>query len=325
MSDRTIIADHLVKRFRDQTAVNDVSFTIQAGEVFGFLGPNGAGKSTTISMLTTLTMPTAGQASVGGYDIVHQADAVRRSAGVALQEIGLDPQMTGPELLIVQGRLFGFTPRQARERTQALLQLVGLEDVQKRPVGKFSGGMRRRLDLALALVHEPDILFLDEPTTGLDPASRRDVWREIRRLNRERGMTIFLTSQYLEEVDELADRIAIIDQGKIAIEGTPAALKASVGSESIALTFATDEQAQHAETALADMGQRMQRDQHIVRLYLAQAAQAVPTVISRLTTEGVPPLALTLAQPTLDDVFLQVTGKGFAAEPDRSPQAKEVR
>lgn len=214
MKDRTIIAENLVKRYGDFAAVDGVSFAVASGEVFGFLGPNGAGKSTTVSMLTTLALPTAGRAAVGGHDVAHNASDVRRVAGVALQEIGLDPTMKSTELLEIQGRLYGLSRRQACERAMELLRLVKLDDVTSRPVGKYSGGMRRRLDLAMALVHEPDILFLDEPTTGLDPVSRRDVWTEIRRLNRELGITIFLTTQYLEEADELADRIAIISQGK---------------------------------------------------------------------------------------------------------------
>ncbi len=314
MSDRTIIAENLVKKFKDFTAVDGVSFKVESGEIYGFLGPNGAGKSTTISMLTTLTVPSEGRAIIGGYDAVNEAAKVRRIAGVALQEIGLDPVMKSTELLTLQAQLFGMTGKQARERTMELLRLVKLEDVTERPVGKYSGGMRRRLDLAMALVHEPDILFLDEPTTGLDPASRRDVWNEIRRLNREQGMTIFLTTQYLEEADELAGRIAIINHGKIQIEGAPETLKAQVGGESINVTFGDDETVQRAKTEISDMAEHVQIDRQTLRLYLSPAAEVVPAVISRLEARGLRPQSLTLSRPTLDDVFLQVTGERYENE-----------
>ncbi|RMG90161.1 MAG: ATP-binding cassette domain-containing protein, partial [Chloroflexi bacterium] len=230
---REIIVQNLSKHYGNFAAVKDVSFHVKSGEIFGFLGPNGAGKSTTVSMLTTLILPTSGEAIVGGYDVVHQAAAVRRIAGVALQEIGLDPLMKPMELLTIQARLFGASPQQARRRAMELIELVRLDDAVDRRVGQYSGGMRRRLDLALALAHQPSILFLDEPTTGLDPASRRDIWNEVRRLNRQQGMTIFLTTQYLEEADELANRVAIIDGGLIATEGAPAELKRNLGGEAI--------------------------------------------------------------------------------------------
>lgn len=320
-SNREIVAENLVKRYEgDFLAVNNVSFEVNSGEIFGFLGPNGAGKSTTVSMLTTLSMPTDGRATVGGYDIVTEAGQVRRVAGVALQEIGLDPIMKSLELLTIQGQLFGYNRKQARRRADDLLQIVGLSDFTDRPVGKYSGGMRRRLDLALALVHEPDILFLDEPTTGLDPASRRDVWREVRRLNTAQGMTIFLTTQYLEEADELADRIAIIDRGQIAVEGQPAELKAGLGAESINVTFADVATVEQAADAVADMVERTQIDRKTLRLYLEGAAQAIPAVVNRLQASNLEPVSLTLTQPTLDDVFLQVTGQRFDAEEQAEPE-----
>ena len=312
MSDRTIIAEQLVKRFGDFAAVNGVSFAVASGEIFGFLGPNGAGKSTTIGMLTTLTLPSAGSARIGGHDVVREAGAVRRIAGVALQEIGLDPLMKSTELLSIQGQLFGLARKEARTRAMELLELVKLEDVVDRPVGKYSGGMKRRLDLALALVHAPEILFLDEPTTGLDPASRRDVWTEIRRLNRDLGMTIFLTTQYLEEADELADRVAIINHAVVAVEGTPEALKAHVGGESINVTFADAETAVRAQMEIGGMAERAQIDRQMLRLYLPRAAEVVPSVVSRLDAGGLRPVSLGLSRPTLDDVFLQVTGERYA-------------
>jgi ABC-2 type transport system ATP-binding protein len=319
MSEREIVVEGIVKKYPEITAVDHVSFKVKAGEIFGFLGPNGAGKSTLVSILTTLRLPSAGRASVGGYDVVTQANEVRRIAGVALQEIGLDPLMRSMELLTIQGQLFGASRNDARRRAEELLDLVRLHDAADRRVGKYSGGMRRRLDLALALVHNPQVLFLDEPTTGLDPASRRDVWTEVRRLNRDLGMTIFLTTQYLEEADELADRIAIIDQGKLVAEGTPGDLKARVGGESINLVFADGSAAEKAAQRLDDMAERIQRDRETVRLYMPGAAGAVASVMRRLEDTQLEPLTLTLSQPTLDDVFLQVTGQRFAKEqPARS-------
>jgi ABC-2 type transport system ATP-binding protein len=325
MSNREIIVDNLVKRFGDFVAVDGVSFQVKAGEIFGFLGPNGAGKSTTITMLTTLGLPTSGKATVGGYDIVNEAENVRRIAGVALQDIGLDPIMKSMELLTLQGRAFGMSHKQAVNRAHELLEIVGLADAatKERRVGKYSGGMRRRLDLAMALVHEPQILFLDEPTTGLDPISRRDVWREVRRLNKEYNMTIFLTTQYLEEADELADRIAIITKGKIAIEGQPQALKASLGAESINVTFRDTDSAEKAVTEVNEMFERVQVDRKTVRLYRNKAAEVIPAVVNRLSAMSLEPVSLTLTTPTLDDVFLQVTGQGYA-ETDKSDETEAI-
>ncbi len=224
-------AEALVKRYRSRAgvveAVRGVDLTVEAGEVFAFLGPNGAGKSTTVRMLTTLLSISSGTARVAGVDVSREPDAARRRIGVALQEAGLDPRQTGRELLVLQGRLFGLSTPDASARAQELLALVGLEDSADRQIKGYSGGMKRRLDLASALVHEPDVLFLDEPTTGLDPASRLTVWDELRRINR-RGTTVFLTTQYLEEADQLCDRLAIIDGGRIVRQGTPALLKAEL-------------------------------------------------------------------------------------------------
>ncbi|HVM70960.1 MAG TPA: ATP-binding cassette domain-containing protein [Anaerolineales bacterium] len=314
MNDREIVVEDLVKAYPGKvTAVNGLNFRVEQGKIFGFLGPNGAGKSTTIKILTTLALPTSGHATVGGYDVVSQAADVRRVAGVALQDIGIDPLMKSMELLVLQGRLFGASRADATRRAKELLELVQLSEVSDRRAGTYSGGMRRRLDLAMALVHQPRVLFLDEPTTGLDPASRRDVWREVRRLNRSLGITIFLTTQYLEEADELADTVAIIVGGKIVAEGSPARLKAAMGEESINLAFETPELAEKGRTSLAAMGERIQLDRDMVRLYMSQAAGAIPAVINRLQTVGLAPVSLTLTQPTLDDVFLQVTGQRLVA------------
>ena len=328
MKDREIVVENLFKSYPGKvkvTAVDGINFRVDEGKIFGFLGPNGAGKSTTIKILTTLALPSSGHATVGGFDVVKEATEVRRVAGVALQEIGIDPLMKPMELLTLQGRLFGASRNEAIARAKELLNLVQLSDAIDRRAGTFSGGMRRRLDLAMALVHNPKVLFLDEPTTGLDPVSRRDVWQEVRRLNRELGITIFLTTQYLEEADELADTIAIIVGGKIAAEGSPAKLKASMGEESINLVFETPEVAKKGVPLLEKMGTRIQLDRETVRLYLSRAAQSIPTVINQLLLVGVAPVSLTLTQPTLDDVFLQVTGQRLiASEAIKSKTTRSV-
>ncbi len=223
--DNGIVAEGLVREFRKgPRAVDGIDLDVRPGEIYGFLGPNGAGKSTTVRMLTTLMSITSGSAWVAGIDVAAQPDVARKKIGVALQEAGLDPRQTGRELLELQGRLFGLGSSKARDRAQELLELVELEDAADRMVKGYSGGMKRRLDLASALVHSPEVLFLDEPTTGLDPASRITIWDEVRRIN-EQGTTVFLTTQYLEEADQLCNRLAIIDNGVIVKEGTPDDLK----------------------------------------------------------------------------------------------------
>ena len=315
MSNREIEVKNLEKRYPgDVIAVDGVSLIVKAGQIYGFLGPNGAGKSTTVKILTTLALPTAGSATVGGYNVVEEAGEVRSIAGVALQDVGLDPLMKPLELLTLQGRLFGAGRRTARARAEELMHLVRLEEAVDRQVGTYSGGMKRRLDLAMALVHKPEILFLDEPTTGLDPASRRDVWREVRRLNERLGMTIFLTTQYLEEADELADMISIIDHGKIVKSGSPAALKASLGAESLNLAFSERESAERANVILQSIADRAQVDRVTVRVYMNDVAHEIPSIIERLSSADLDPVSLTLTQPTLDDVFLQVTGTALDNE-----------
>src|SRR5947209_8233297 len=236
-NEAAIEVDQLVREFRKgPRAVDGINLSVSPGEIYGFLGPNGAGKSTTVLMLTTLLPPTSGRATVGGFDIVRQGAEVRASIGAALQEAALDPILTGREHLLLQATLQGIPKAQRAQKAGALLGRVGLSEAADRRVGGYSGGMKRRLDLALALVHDPRILFLDEPTTGLDPQSRSALWEEVARLAHDEGMTVFLTTQYLEEADALADRVGIIDLGKIVAEGTPPQLKAEIGSPSVEVT-----------------------------------------------------------------------------------------
>src|SRR5947209_304210 len=230
----TIEAEKLVREFKKgPRAVDEIDLAVAPGEIYGFLGPNGAGKSTTVHMLTTLLPPTAGTARVAGYDVVHEGPQVRATIGAALQEAALDPLLTGREHLRLQAALQALPRAERRPRADELLRRVGLVEAADRKVKGYSGGMKRRLDLAMALVHRPRVLFLDEPTTGLDVQSRTALWREVARLAREEGVTVFLTTQYLEEADVLADRVGIIDRGRIVAEGTPAALKAEVGRPTV--------------------------------------------------------------------------------------------
>ncbi len=305
-----IVAEGLVRRFGSGdeavVAVDGVDLTVEAGEIFGFLGPNGAGKSTTVRMLTTLLRPTAGTASVAGFDVVRDADQVRRSIGVALQDAAIDPLMTGAELLRLQAVLYGLPRTHHADKARELLERVGLTAAADRRVGTYSGGMRRRLDLALSLIHEPSVLFLDEPTTGLDPMSRIALWEEIRRLNAE-GTTVLLTTQYLEEADQLADRVAIIDHGKIVRQGRPDTLKAEVGSPTL-LIGVDDTLVDTARGVLAEFGEPRPTAEGTLGVGLADGATAVSAVIRRLDDAGVTVHHLELNEPSLDDVFAEATG-----------------
>ena len=323
-ADRSILVENLTRCYGDLRAVDSVDLQIDSGRVFGFLGPNGAGKTTLVKVLTTMLAPTTGRALVGGHDVVSEGHQVRSLIGVALQEVGLDPLMTASELLQLQARLFGYTPEAARDRGRLLLERVGLDDVPSgKRVGAYSGGMKRRLDLALALVHEPAILFLDEPTTGLDPVSRVDIWTEVRRLNRDQGVTIFLTTQYLEEADRLADEVAIISRGHIVAQGSPEELKREVGQEVISLVFADDEDARRAEDVLGHLDGSRQLAGRELLVYSAKAAELVPSLVRRLDAHGLVLKGLSLAQPSLDDVFLRATGERME-EGDESHLAEKV-
>jgi ABC-2 type transport system ATP-binding protein len=328
-ADRSITAEALHRDFGQLHAVDGVDLEVPGGQIFGFLGPNGAGKSTLVKILTTILNATSGQATVAGYDVARQGGKVREAIGVALQDVGLDPLMTARELLMLQSELFG-TPRdEARKIAERLLQTVDLDDVDpKKRSGAYSGGMKRRLDLALALVHDPRILFLDEPTTGLDPASRAAIWEEVRRLNEELGMTIFLTTQYLEEADRLADQIAIINKGRIVAQGTPEELKREVGDEVVELQFGSAEDAERAFDAVARVAPNRQAANRQLRLYFGRAAENVPELVRTLDGAGIRVQGLTIEQPSLDDVFLRVTGESLEHEVDEAaedvPAAAEV-
>ena len=309
------MASGLERRFGDLVAVDGVDLEIQAGEVFGFLGPNGAGKSTTVRMLTTLLKPTAGTAEIAGFDVVRQAGEVRRRIGVALQDAAIDPLMTGSELVHLQAVLHGIPTKVADQRGKELLERVGLTAAADRRVGTYSGGMRRRLDLALSLVHEPEVLFLDEPTTGLDPMSRLALWEEVRYLNAERGTTVLLTTQYLEEADQLAGRIAIIDHGRIVKKGEPRALKDEVGSPTLMIEVEGD--ADVAAGVLAAFGDQRPSEHGALAIGLTGGAQQLTSVVRALDEAGVVVRHMELNAPTLDDVFAEATGRRLegAAEP----------
>jgi ABC-2 type transport system ATP-binding protein len=290
-------------------AVAGIDLQVEEGQVFAFLGPNGAGKTTTVRMLTTLLRPTSGRATVVGYDVYRQQHDVRRSIGVALQEAGLDALATGRELLELQGKLCGLSGAESKRRAVEVLDVVGLTEAAERQVKTYSGGMKRRLDLASALVHEPRMLFLDEPTEGLDPASRQAVWQEVQRLNRQLGMTVFLTTHYLEEADRLADKVAIIDHGNIVVEGTPSELKASIGSDVVSVTFA-ESGFETAKTLLTDMPglREMRPEDNSLTLFVDNGTQAVAQVIRILDGASIEMGHVTVSRPSLDEVFLKATG-----------------
>ena len=301
-----IVVEKLSRYFGSLKAVDSIDLTVNAGEIFGFLGPNGAGKSTVVRMLTTLLRPTSGTARVAGFDVVKQADSVRRNIGVALQDAAIDPLMTGTELLKLQAVLYGITKNKIPGRAAELLERVGLTAAADRRVGTYSGGMRRRLDLALSLIHQPTVLFLDEPTTGLDPMSRIALWEEVRRLNNE-GTTVMLTTQYLEEADQLADRIAIIDDGKIVREGKPRDLKAAVGNPTLLISVTAD-QNETAKSVLVTFGEMRPTADGTLGVGLRGGAEAVTQVVRKLDEAGVRVSHLELNEPSLDDVFAEATG-----------------
>jgi ABC-2 type transport system ATP-binding protein len=310
----------LERRFSDEVlAVAGIDLEVAEREIYAFLGPNGAGKTTTVRMLTTLLRPTGGSARVAGHDVVADPSGVRRAIGVALQEAALDPLMTGRELMLLQSTLHGLPSAEGIRRSEALLDRVGLTEAAHRRVGTYSGGMRRRLDLAAALVHEPRVLFLDEPTTGLDPVSRQAIWKEVRHLNDE-GTTVFLTTQYLEEADQLADRVGIIDRGTISAEGTPEALKAEIGASHLEIRTA-EGGTEHASEVLARFGDMLPSRDGLLMVQLPHGASDVAPIVRALDEAGLCVESLDLVKPTLDDVFVANTGRHLEGDGPAEPEA----
>jgi ABC-2 type transport system ATP-binding protein len=305
--------------------VDGIDLRVAPGEIYGFLGPNGAGKSTTVHMLTTLLPPTAGRASVAGYDVVAEGPKVRGAIGAALQEAALDPLLTAREHLRLQTAVHGISRRERAGRSEALLERVGLTEAADRKVQGYSGGMKRRLDLALALVHEPSILFLDEPTTGLDPQSRSALWIEVGRLAKEEGVTVFLTTQYLEEADVLADCVGIIDHGGIVAEGTPAALKAQIGRPSVEAVPADPADREDVARTLARFGALEPGSVKGVMVRLHEREEALADIVRALDADSLRVAHLQLHAPTLSDVFLAKTGRSLegAGEEDETEAERE--
>jgi ABC-2 type transport system ATP-binding protein len=324
-----IQAVDLVRHFGEVKAVRGVSLQVEEGEIFGFLGPNGAGKSTIVRILVTLLPPTSGTGQVLGHDVVAERTTVRRLIGVALQEAGLDPKQTGRELLTLQGKLYGLRGQVLTTQVEEVTELVGLTDAIDRMIKTYSGGMKRRIDLASALLHRPRVLFLDEPTTGLDPLSRALIWDRIRELRGRYGTTVFLTTQYLEEADELADRVAIIDQGRIVRQGTPDGLKAEVGADVI--DVAVDErETGAARVAIEEMQAGAELPKGELRgtesgytLFVPDGPRNIAVLIRGLDRAGVRFGAVSVSRPTLDDVFLAATGGRMAEKAERAAEEAE--
>ena len=305
-----IVVESLVREFKKgPRAVDGIDLEVKPGEIYGFLGPNGAGKSTTVHMLTTLLPPTSGTARVAGFDVVREGPEVRDSIGVALQEAALDPYLTAREHMRLQAGMHGLAKADGRRRGDDLIERVGLVDAADRKVGGYSGGMKRRLDLALALVHEPRLLFLDEPTTGLDVQSRTALWDEVTRLSRHNGVTVFLTTQYLEETDALAQRVGIIDSGRIVAEGTPDALKAEIGRPTVEAIPADEADLERMQQVFATFGAPAPAALGAVGVRLREGAEELAPVVRALDAENIAVHNLEIHAPTLDDVFVAKTGK----------------
>jgi ABC-2 type transport system ATP-binding protein len=309
-----IQAVDLVKTYGEVTALNGLSFEVTPGTIFGLLGPNGAGKSTTIKILTTLSRPTSGSATVAGIDVLRRPDAVRRAIGVVTQRASTDPMATGRENLLLAGRIYGLRGRELKARADQLLFRFGLADAANRVVRTYSGGMQRKLDVAMGLVHRPQVLFLDEPTTGLDPQARAEMWAEISGLAAHERVTILLTTHYLEEADQLADRLAIVDSGALVAEGTPDQLKSELRGDAVVAELAADADLTAARSAISGVGSRdITVTGRTVRARVDNGASAVPAVLAALESSGLTALSITVARPSLDDVYLRHTGRTFAA------------
>jgi ABC-2 type transport system ATP-binding protein len=321
--DNGIEVEGLVRDFKGGVrAVDGIDLQVAPGEIYGFLGPNGAGKSTTVLILTTLLPPTSGTARVAGLDVVHQGAEVRRAIGASLQESALDPFLTGREHMRLQSALHGLGKAEREQRGTELLERVGLTDAADRKVGGYSGGMKRRLDLALALVHRPRLLFLDEPTTGLDIQSRAALWDEVRRLADD-GVTVFLTTQYLEEADVLAHRVGIIDHGKIVAEGTPTELKAAIGRPSVEAVPADPADRDRLAEVLRRFGEEAAASPNAVAAQLPEGVSDLAEIVRTLDGEGLPIADLRLLSPTLDDVFLAKTGRSLEGAGDEDGEGEQ--
>jgi len=324
MEGSAIEVEGLVKTYGSEVrALDGVGFSVEAGTVFGLLGPNGAGKSTTVKILTTLTLPDAGTALVAGFDVVREAGEVRRTIGVVGQKHGVDPDATGRENLQLQGDFYGIPRRELRVRIAELLGRFGLTSSADRLVRTYSGGMQRKLDVAMGLINRPRVLFLDEPTTGLDPEARAAMWVEVERLAVQENLTILLTTHYLEEADRLAERVAIVSRGRIVVEGPPDELKAGLHGESV--TVELDEADHRGEEAAAvvrsiDGTSEVKVEGRHVRSRVPNGAQAIPAILSALDGRGFPVASVTTARPSLDDVYLHYTGREFAAEDEEGKQ-----
>jgi ABC-2 type transport system ATP-binding protein len=312
-----IVAEDLYKRYKDVQALDGLSFSVRDGEVFGLLGPNGAGKSTAVRTLATLTQPDSGRAIVAGEDVMRHPNRVRRAIGYVAQDSGVDWEATGRENLLLQGRIHGMAGAPLRTRVDEVLELVGLRDAAERVARGYSGGMKRRLDIAIGLVHRPRVLFLDEPTTGLDPEARAAMWVEVERLAEQESLTILLTTHYLEEADRLAERVAIVSRGKVVIEGTPEELKANLRGELVTVELGDPngrvEDAAEVVRSI-DGASEVGVDERLVRARVPNGAQAIPTILSALDGRGFQVASVTTARPSLDDVYLHYTGRDFASD-----------
>ena len=304
---------NIVKKFGDFTAVNGLSFSVEEGEIFGLLGPNGAGKSTTVRVLSTLSRPDAGTARVAGIDVLADPVRVRHAIGVVGQKHGSDPEATGRENLVLQGEFYGVTGSELRKRVGESLERFGLADAADRQVKTYSGGMQRRLDIAMGLLHRPQVLFLDEPTTGLDPEARAELWREVERLAAEERMTILLTTHYMEEADRLASRLAIVDRGRVVVEGTPAELKSALHGDTIHVELADPGDDAAARPALERVAQidAVTVEGRTLHARARDGGAAIPAVLAALEAQGVRAASVTLARPSLDEVYLRHAGRAF--------------
>jgi ABC-2 type transport system ATP-binding protein len=315
----TIAVEGLEKRYGNVEALAGISFSVREGEVFGLLGPNGAGKSTTVRILCTLTRPDAGRAEVAGHDVLRSPGAVRRSIGYVPQESGVDTYGTGRENLTLQGRVQGLGGQVLRRRVDELLELVGITDAADRVVKGYSGGMKRRLDIALGLVHSPKVLFLDEPTTGLDPEARVAMWAQLDELARAETLTILLTTHYLEEADELADRLVIVSRGRIVVEGTPEDLKRGLRGDAVNVELVDGAGHDPVGVVLAlDGVHEVVLDGRSLRTRVESGPRAIPDILSALEGAGVAVDSVTFNRPSLDDVYLHYTGREFAADEEES-------